>query len=609
LRRVLAIALVCSACSEVGVTLDVSAAADVPTLDALRVQATQGDVLVAQVYLLQGRSLPQSIALVSGGMTRGTVDIVVQGLKGSTVEALGTATAELQSSRSKPHVAVVLERRCDAMGSCDCLPLECAASGTCGRLDDGCGGQRDCGSCGAGESCAANRCVTSGCVPRSCADAGVRCGPASDGCNGTLDCGLCDAGACVPRTCADAGADCGEILDGCGGAVACGSCDAGTCGGGGLNRCGSGTCTPRQACDAGLTCGELSDGCSALRSCGTCDAGMSCSANVCTCAPLTACPAGKTCGALPNGCGGMINCGTCDAGTCQSNQCCRPLTVCPPGACSTVPDGCGGKLDCTQTCPSGTMCMGQKPDAGSFDICSCAPPTAACNGVCVDVSSDQSNCGACGHTCPGGHGCHQGVCPCPDVASNADGHCCPPGWTFASDFDGIGLHCYLGPRGAGTLTAAMAACRQSAIDGYGMALTDLGVGASPIVSTAVPTGACGAYWTGGGSLSVVLAGPAGVLGAVPQCDSNCTHPACTCSTCSCQSNQIGCTQSAWCVMDPLAPTMDGPCAANSDCPPGLRCASGACTDGGRACSIGADCGPVGPSCTWRGGNGVTGLCQ
>lgn len=40
----------------------------------------------------------------------------------------------------------------------------------------------------------------------------------------------------------------------------------------------------------------------------------------------------------------------------------------------------------------------------------CTAPLTACNGACVDVSEDTTNCGACGNSCPDGYYCSGGLC-------------------------------------------------------------------------------------------------------------------------------------------------------------------------------------------------------
>ena len=37
----------------------------------------------------------------------------------------------------------------------------------------------------------------------------------------------------------------------------------------------------------------------------------------------------------------------------------------------------------------------------------------SCNGQCVDIKSNISNCGACGKVCPSGQSCNNGVCGYP----------------------------------------------------------------------------------------------------------------------------------------------------------------------------------------------------
>ncbi|MBK7863136.1 MAG: hypothetical protein IPJ65_31905 [Archangiaceae bacterium] len=273
----------CSACGEVGLTLELSAKNDVPALDAVRVQVSQGDQLTEQTFGLAGAPLPQSVAVVSKGLTRGSVDVVVQGLKGERVEALGRATGALQPASSGGHLALVLERLCDG-GSCGCEAKGCsAAAKSCGHQADGCGGQRDCGGCASGETCAGNVCTNAPCHPKTCAELGLTCGAAPDGCGGTSSCGACDAGPCVPLVQCPQNA-CGPTPDGCGGALSCpvscpllricSSLD------GGATRC---NCLPPLS-ECNGQCVDLSSSSSHCGACShACPGGQSCSGGLCPC--------------------------------------------------------------------------------------------------------------------------------------------------------------------------------------------------------------------------------------------------------------------------------------------------------------------------------------
>jgi len=110
----------------------------------------------------------------------------------------------------------------------------------------------------------------------------------------------------------------------------------------------------------------------------------------------------------PNNCG---NCGTH----------CGPQQTCSGGGCITCP---GGGYPCNNTCCATTQVCGTEfITVGKFRIpkapaClgSCPTGTTACNGKCVDTSSDTNNCGACNTLCntSAGQICAAGQCVCPD---------------------------------------------------------------------------------------------------------------------------------------------------------------------------------------------------
>lgn len=104
--------------------------------------------------------------------------------------------------------------------------------------------------------------------------------------------------------------------------------------------------------------------------------------------------------------------------TCQTVQCepvDRPCRGCANpceggifcgGVCTDLsgdPSNCG---NCGHACPSGMVC--------SNGVCVCAPGLTNCNGICTNTSTDSANCGACGNSC-GSDPCLGGQCPpsCP----------------------------------------------------------------------------------------------------------------------------------------------------------------------------------------------------
>ena len=67
--------------------------------------------------------------------------------------------------------------------------------------------------------------------------------------------------------------------------------------------------------------------------------------------------------------------------------------------------GCGDNLSVT---PDARPPDAALPDASA----ACALPTVACGGTCVNVDSDEANCGDCEVLCHGGESC-TGTCTCP----------------------------------------------------------------------------------------------------------------------------------------------------------------------------------------------------
>jgi hypothetical protein len=63
--------------------------------------------------------------------------------------------------------------------------------------------------------------------------------------------------------------------------------------------------------------------------------------------------------------------------------------------------------------------VGFEPDEAGA---ACAAPQLLCAGVCVNVTSDPNNCGACGNACGAGTECVNGQCQC-DATSCANGCC------------------------------------------------------------------------------------------------------------------------------------------------------------------------------------------
>ena len=99
----------------------------------------------------------------------------------------------------------------------------------------------------------------------------------------------------------------------------------------------------------------------------------------------------------------------------DGNGPCEDL-VCPGLSCTDL-----GFIECSAACVDvntdeancgacGSACnQGEVCQTGICTL-SCAGGTTACGGVCADVNTDEANCGACGSACNQGEVCQTGIC-------------------------------------------------------------------------------------------------------------------------------------------------------------------------------------------------------
>ena len=298
-----------------------------------------------------------------------------------------------------------------------CAPLASAPSEYAPQICTQCASAADCPS---GETCE-NHCETAGApCPTTLTDCGGACTDTSSDAENCGPCGnicgpvahatapTCVGGACTIQQCAVGFDDCdGAFANGCETNIAsdpahCGSCGE-RCGAG--NVCVNGVCTPSTCtgllCPGGQACcdGNCTDLRSDFDNCGAC---------------------GREC----------VRPSVCVAGTCVNAPCgtCPALFACCAGTCLQVdldPSNCGGcGVVCgpRESCQNGACCSVDDP-ARCHQV-DCPSGQSDCNGVCVDLSSDPLNCGACGFVCPTGTACvGPGMCgPC--AMSCAPGQYC-----------------------------------------------------------------------------------------------------------------------------------------------------------------------------------------
>jgi hypothetical protein len=106
------------------------------------------------------------------------------------------------------------------------------------------------------------------------------------------------------------------------------------------------------------------------------------------------------------------------------------------------------------TCkPNGHGCGNSKQCCSGFcdpttTTCGCPTGQTNCSGTCIDLSSDNHNCGSCGNVCPAGQMCSSGQCVCPPGTTKlCNGTCahtcgnCPGGCGCVRDNDDVSFWC------------------------------------------------------------------------------------------------------------------------------------------------------------------------
>ena len=246
-----------------------------------------------------------------------------------------------------------------------------------------------------------------------------------------------------------------------------------------------------------------------------------------------------------------------DSATCGSGRAlCNGMCV----DVSSDPANCGA---CGMTCGVGSVC------AAGVCATSCGP-RVLCNGACVDLTTDPTNCGQCGNLCAGGTVCTAGRCGCLGGAPLCNGVC------------------------ADTMNdpANCGACGRACAAGQGCNAGVCGIVCGPprVVCTSGVTQTCADLRTDNGNCGT--------------CGNLCAGgTACTNGACACPAGNGLCN--GRCIDLSNDPTNCGTCG--NVCAAGVRCTAGACgcnapfgTCNGRCVDLrndAANCGTCGNLCT------------
>lgn len=331
----------------------------------------------------------------------------------------------------------------------------------------------------------------------------------------------------------------------------------------------TGTCVPTESCDLpSVRCGgDCADFSSDARHCGDC---------------LHACGAKERC------VGGVCSRDP-STTTCAY---CPPGTTCVDGECSCEGRGvlCSGALcmDLQQSTISCGACFSNCSVSGQGCVngtCACAPGEKVCDSSCLDVQTDDANCGDCGRACASGQHCEAGACVAACTLNPTDAcrdhHC----WDVNNDSRHCGADCSSCSTRAGQrCVQGQCACPPGATDCAGQC-TKLSVDATH----------CGACGVACGVGEVCVSGACACAAGLTRCGSECRQLAndpANCGACgqACGAGQV-CANGACAAACPnfMDACPDSACVTRDDplrcgscgttCAPGEECLDGSCARG------------------------------
>lgn len=259
------------------------------------------------------------------------------------------------------------------------------------------------------------------------------------------------------------------------------------------------------------------------------------------------------------------------------------------------------------------------PGSGAGGSAGCPQGQMLCNGVCVSVSTDANNCGACGTACGTGQGCINGACTCPGELTSCSGACVDT----SQDPANCGA--------CGTICSNGGLCTQGACQCQS-GLTSCPSGCANLQSDGNNCGACGTVCSGGAVCSAGSCQSGCTVTGETQCGTSCVALASdplNCGSCgaACPSGQL-CVNGA-CTCSSAQTLCGGACVNTSTdasncgscgnvCPSGQTCTSGACACpagqamcGGSCIDTSGDpdnCGSCGVACA-DGATCTNGICS